>query len=195
MKVMFAPIARIVLRLFGWTIEGEVPEGLNRCVLIGAPHTSNWDFPLFLLAGLAYSMKFRWLGKDSLFNGASGPICRLTGGIAIDRSGANDTVSQVVAVFEKQERLFLTLSPEGTRKKMDYWRSGFYYIAKDAGVPILLGFADYKRKVIGIGKVFAPAGDLNADMVEIREFYSGVQGKHPEMMTPIRLKEESSIKK
>ncbi|MCP4295010.1 MAG: acyltransferase [Proteobacteria bacterium] len=192
---MLALIARFVLRLFGWTVEGEVPEGLNRCVMIGAPHTSNWDFPLFLLAGLAYSMKVRWLGKDSLFNGTSGLICRLTGGISVDRSGANDTVSQVVAVFERQERLFLTLSPEGTRKKTEYWRSGFYYIAKGAGVPILLGFADYKRKILGIGKVFAPAGDLNADMMEIRAFYSGVQAKHPELVTPVRLKEESSINK
>lgn len=188
---MLAFIAQNFLRLAGWRVEGAVPEGLNKCVLIGAPHTSNWDFPITILAGLTLKMKIRWLGKDSLFNGTSGLFCRLTGGIPIDRSGAKDTVSQVVEMFEKFDKLFLTLSPEGTREKMDYWKSGFYYIAKGAGVPILLGFVDYKRKIAGIGKAFTPSGNPKVDMGIIREFYQGILARYPELVTPIRLKEET----
>jgi 1-acyl-sn-glycerol-3-phosphate acyltransferase len=189
---MMSLIARGLLGLYGWKVVGVIPEGLKRCVLIGAPHTSNWDFPVTILAGFALKMKVRWLGKDSLFNGVPGLFCQVTGGIPIDRSGAKDTVNQVVGVFKNHEKIFLTLSPEGTRGKTEFWRSGFYHIAKGAQVPILLGFVDYKHKVAGIGKVFAPAGNLLDDMKEIREFYSTVNAKYPDQVSPVRLKEETS---
>jgi 1-acyl-sn-glycerol-3-phosphate acyltransferase len=182
-------LAKMLLTLFGWRVEGSLAD-TPRCVLIVAPHTSNWDFPVMLALAVALRIKATWMGKHTLFRRPYGWIMRRLGGLPIDRSARNNVVEQAIASFGERDRMVLAILPEGTRKRTPYWKSGFYHIALGAKVPIALGFADYRRKVGGIGGVFMPSGDVDADMALIREFYSGMVGKRPEQFGEIRLKSE-----
>jgi len=168
-------LARGVLRAGGWQVIGTLPEQ-RKYVLIGAPHTSNWDFPLMLLAVLKIGMDVHWLGKNSLFRAPFGGIMRWFGGIAVDRSRANNLVSQMVAQFHARHELVILIPPEGTRAKVERWKSGFYYVAAGAEVPILLGFIDASRKQLGFGPLFYPTGDYDADLREIQRFYRDKKG-------------------
>jgi 1-acyl-sn-glycerol-3-phosphate acyltransferase len=179
--------ANLLLKLFGWRAEGSL-AGVPRCVLVVAPHTSNWDFPVMLALAVALRIKATWMGKHTLFRPPLGWLMRRLGGLSIDRSARHNVVEQAVQSFRERERLVLAILPEGTRKRTPYWKSGFYHIAVGAKVPIALGYADYRRKVGGIGPVFMPSGDIDADMAIIREFYSGMTGKRPEQFGEIRLK-------
>ncbi len=179
--------ANMLLKLFGWRAEGSLDD-YPKCVVVVAPHTSNWDFPVFMLIKIALRLKVRWMGKDSLFRPPFGWIMRRLGGLPIDRSARHNLVEQAVESFRVHDRLVLAIPPEGTRKRAPYWRSGFYHIALGAQVPIALAYADYRRKVGGIGKVFMPSGNIDADMAIIRDFYSGIVGKRPEQFGEIRLK-------
>lgn len=176
----------MILKLIGWRMVGRVPA--DRCVVIGAPHTSNWDFPLALLAFWSLPIEARWVGKHTLFRPPFGWIMRWLGGIPLDRQNTRDFVKQVVDRFEDEEKLALVIAPEGTRGRRDHWRSGFYWIAHGAGVPIALGFVDYGRRVGGIGESIVPTGDLEADLEKIRSFYADIRGKHPEQVSPIRFR-------
>lgn len=176
---MLAWLALFLLRLFGWRPEGTLPD-IPKYVIIAAPHTSNWDFVLMLALALAYKIRIVWMGKNSLFRWPLGLLFKRLGGIPIDRSSPHNVVEQAVEVFDKREKLIMVITPEGTRKKVKTWKTGFYYIAKGANVPILLGFADYKRKIAGFGPTIVSSGDIEADMRVIRDFYSGIYGKHPE---------------
>ncbi len=167
------------LKLFGWKIEGEFPEE-KKFVLIAAPHTSNWDMPYMLFYAFYYRAKVYWMGKQSIFRWPFGTICRWMGGIPIDRAKSNNVVENTVEQFNKKDRLVIVIPPTGTRKKVLKWKTGFYYIALLAKVPIALGFLDYKKKVGGFGPLFYPTGDIEADMIEISKFYQGISGKHPE---------------
>lgn len=178
--------AKFLLRVFGWHTEGELPN-IPKYVIIGAPHTSNWDFVLMLVLVLVYRVKVSWMGKASLFRWPFGLFFKRLGGIPIDRSSRHNVVDQAIQAFDANERLILLLTPEGTRKKVKSWKTGFYYIAKGANVPIVLAFVDYKRKAAGPGSVLMPSGDIEADMQIIREFYSGVSGKHPDQAGEIRV--------
>jgi 1-acyl-sn-glycerol-3-phosphate acyltransferase len=179
--------ARALLTLFGWQTVGAMPD-LPKGVLVVAPHTSNWDFPVMLALAVALGTKATWMGKHTLFRPPYGWIMRRLGGLPINRSARHNVVEQAVQSFRERERLILAVLPEGTRKRTPYWKSGFYHIANGAQVPLILGFADYKRKVGGIGPVFMPSGDIEADMALIRDFYTGIVGKRPDQFGEIRVK-------
>ncbi|WP_460389398.1 lysophospholipid acyltransferase family protein [Thermus thalpophilus] len=178
-----------VLRRLGWRYHmPPPPEGSY--VLIGAPHTSNWDFFIGILALWALGIRARWLGKKELFRPPLGWFLRFLGGIPVDRSKRSNLVDQVAEIL-KREKLAILITPEGTRGKAPYWRTGFYYMALKAGVPIALGYADFRRKEVGIGGYLYPTGDLRRDFAEIRAFYQDKVGLRPEKQGPIRIREEA----
>jgi 1-acyl-sn-glycerol-3-phosphate acyltransferase len=180
-------IAQFILRLLGWKVEARLPKA-RKFVLVGAPHTSNWDFIMMLLIMNALGLQLNWVGKDSLFNGSFGSLMRRLGGIPVDRSARNGFVDQMVAEFNRRESMILVIAPEGTRGKSKYWKTGFYYIALGARVPIALGYVDYALKTGGIGTSLQPSGDVQADMLPIARFYSGITGKHPKLQGEIRIR-------
>ncbi|MGD8463769.1 MAG: lysophospholipid acyltransferase family protein [Anaerolineae bacterium] len=184
-------LGRFWMWLFGWQVKGHVPAG-GKFVLVGAPHTSNWDFPFTLAAAAVLRLRISWLGKDSAFKGPLGPIMRGLGGIPIDRSSPQGLVSQIAARFDQSDQLIIAIAPSGTRRQTQYWKSGFYWIAHAAQVPILCGYLDYRRKRAGVGLSFVPTGDIGADMDRIREFYQDFQGKKPELATRVRLADEDA---
>lgn len=177
-RPLFALISVLLLRLSGWRIEGRPPTA-PKYVLIGAPHTSNWDFPLTLAICFATRLKIYWMGKDSLFCGPLGPVMRWLGGIPVRRDAASGLVQQTVDAFQRSERLVVAIPPEGTRSKVSQWKTGFYHIACGAQIPVVLAFLDFRRKVGGFGPVLMPSGDLERDMADIRAFYKDIHGKNP----------------
>ena len=178
-----------VLRLCGWRLEGQAPS-TRQCVMIAAPHTSNWDFIWMKLMAWALDMPVNWLGKHTLFKPPFGPIMRSLGGVPVDRRGSQNLVEQIADRFAEGEAMTLGIPAEGTRSATPYWRSGFYHIAASAKVPIVLSYLDYGNRRGGIGISLTPSGDLVADMNKIRAAYEGMQGKFPELSGPIRLREE-----
>ena len=182
-------IALWFLRLAGWTVEGERPDHA-RFVLIAAPHTSNWDFPYMLAFATLFGVKISWLGKHSLFFPPVGWILSALGGIPIVRHKNSNVVSDMVAVFNSRSELALVIPTEGTRTRVDYWKSGFYHIASGARVPIVPSYLDYGQKRGGFGPALTPSGDVRADMDYFREFYAPMKGKFPDRFGPIRLREE-----
>jgi 1-acyl-sn-glycerol-3-phosphate acyltransferase len=175
---LLQPIANRLFRALGWRFEGEIPNE-PKLVAIVAPHTSNWDFPIGLVAKWALRLKASWLGKHTLFRPPFGWIMRRLGGIAVDRQSAHNVVDQMVHVFRARERLVLVIAPEGTRKKVQDWKTGFLHIARGAGVPILLIAFDWRRRVIRLGPTVKARSDVDVQLREIREMYDGVTGKHP----------------
>jgi 1-acyl-sn-glycerol-3-phosphate acyltransferase len=167
------------LRLAGWRIEGATPKA-ERFVMIAAPHTSNWDLPMTLVVVFALRLKVHFLAKHTLFRPPFGFFLRWLGGIPVDRTKSNNLVEQIVDLYNSNDQLTIIVPPEGTRKKVRYWKSGFYHIAHGAKVPIALGFIDFKRKVAGLGGMFTPSGDFEADLPGIQSFYSGIVGKNPD---------------
>lgn len=170
-------VSVVVLRIIGWRREGQAPD-IPKYVLIAAPHTTNWDLPMALLLAFACRIKVYWMGKDSIFRWPFGGFFQWLGGIPVDRSKSHGMVGQLVQAFRENERFVLVMSPEGTRKSVLYWKSGFYHIAMGANVPIVLGYIDYGRKAGGIGPVITPIGEIDADMEKFRTFYANVTGKH-----------------
>lgn len=179
LRGLLRALSILYLKIIGWRKVGNLPD-IPQYVIIVAPHTSNWDFPIGLAFAFALKIRGYWLGKDSLFRWPFRGFFRWLGGIPIDRSKSSDVVAQMVQIFRERARLTMVLAPEGTRKKVSYWKSGFYHIARGANVPIVLAFLDYFRKAGGIGPVFKPTGDIEADMEFIRAFYKTVTGKYPE---------------
>ena len=172
-------IGRAILRLMGWRFTGEIPNA-RKLVLIVAPHTSNWDFVVGFAAKLALSLRAKYLGKDSLFRAPWGWFFRITGGIPVDRGNSHRVVEQVVAEFARRDQMVLALAPEGTRKKVAEWRSGFWHIARGAGVPILMVAFDFGTREIRLGPALMPGEDLATDMARIRAHYATVRGRNPE---------------
>ena len=170
--------ARLILSLAGWRTEGRVPL-VPKFVLVGAPHTSNWDLPFTLLMAFALRARIHWMGKTSIFRRPFKNIFQWLGGIPVERSRSSNLVEQSIQQFQGNKRLILTIAPAGTRKRVIKWKSGFYHIACGANVPIVLGFLDYRRKVGGFGPLVYPSGNITADMETIRTFYDGVAGKNP----------------
>jgi 1-acyl-sn-glycerol-3-phosphate acyltransferase len=174
-------LSRAGLKLMGWRTEGMTPEQIAaypKFVLIAAPHTSNWDFPITLMVCFVLRLKVYWMAKASLFAWPIRWLSRWLGGIAIDRSASNNTVQNTVAAFAARERLAVIVAPEGTRGKVTHWKTGFYHMAHGAGVPIALAYLDFRHKAGGIGRMFHTTGDIAADMAEIQQFYSGITGKN-----------------
>ncbi|MEL7542311.1 MAG: lysophospholipid acyltransferase family protein [Pseudomonadota bacterium] len=171
-------IAMCMLKVTGWQIAGSIPP-VRKLVLIGGPHTSNWDFVMLVLCALHYRAPTNWIGKDALFKPPHGWITRRLGGFAVDRSKANDTVSQVIAEINRRDDMILVITPEGTRGKVTKWKSGFYWIAHGANIPIGIFYADYARRVAGFGPTCEPSGDYEADVVAIKEFMATITPKNP----------------
>jgi len=163
------------LKLFGWKARGEELEH-QRFVLIGAPHTSNWDFPLMLMVVLRLRLRVYWMGKHTLFPLPFGWLMKWLGGIPVDRSASHNVVNETVRQYRENDELVILIPPEGTRSKVDHWKTGFYHIANNAGVPILLGYVDAENKEAGFADLFTPTGDLEKDMAEIRAFYANKKG-------------------
>lgn len=168
-----------ILALMGWRAIGK-PIADQRFVLIGAPHTSNWDFPLMLMVVLKLQLKLHWMGKHSLFMFPFGGLMRWLGGIPIDRRSTHGIVDQVAAQYQQNPQLVVLVPPEGTRKKVENWKTGFYHIANNAGVPILMGYLDVSKKEAGLADFFYPTGDADADIQKIRAFYATKKGIRPE---------------
>jgi 1-acyl-sn-glycerol-3-phosphate acyltransferase len=171
-------VSRLILNLAGWRTEGQLPP-ISKFILVGAPHTSNWDLPFTLLMAFAFRARIHWMGKEAIFRRPFKGLFQWLGGIPVQRSQSHNLVEQSIQQFHRHDHLILTIAPAGTRKRVIRWKTGFYHIACGAEVPIVLGFLDYRRKVGGIGPVVYPTGNITADMETIRAFYDGVTGKHP----------------
>ena len=163
----------------GWQAEGTPPAD-GRYVIIAAPHTSNWDFVYFLGLVQELGIDAHFLAKDSLFRWPMGGFMRDMGGISVDRSARHDMVRLMIDEFARRDRFALTIAPEGTRSRVQTWRTGFYHIALGAGVPMVVGLMDYGRKRGGLGPAIMPTGDYRADMARIAEIYQDVTPRHPE---------------
>jgi 1-acyl-sn-glycerol-3-phosphate acyltransferase len=177
-------LARLALSAVGWRTEGTLPEA-PRMVLIAAPHTSNWDAVLLLLAARVFGIELQWFVKDSWFFFPFGAVMRGVGGVPIDRTAPRGIVEQAIAQLAASERMVLAVPPEGTRGQSAYWKTGFYRIAVGAKVPIVLGYLDYRRKVAGLGPLVYPTGDMHADFEIFRDFYSKVTARFPEKVGAI----------
>ena len=166
-------------RLKGWKIVGELPVSAVKSVIIAAPHTSNWDLPYTLMVCFVLRLNVYWMGKASIFKPPFRGVMMWLGGISVDRSQSNNLVAaSSAAIMQASGALQLIVPPEGTRSGTRFWKTGFYYIAAGAGVPIVMAFLDYEKKVGGLGPVFKTTGDIDADMVAIKAFYAGVKGKN-----------------
>lgn len=176
------------LWVMGWQIVGHVPD-VPRLVIAGGPHTSNMDGFMLIFAAWTERIKIVWLAKRELFVGPLGWLFSALGAIPVDRSASRNAVDQVVREFNRREKMILVIAPEGTRKKSDHWKTGFYWIAASAGVPILLGTIDYARKEIDLSApLLMPSGDIEADMKQVWDVYQDVQGRYPENMNDLSLR-------
>jgi 1-acyl-sn-glycerol-3-phosphate acyltransferase len=183
-KSVLRRFARLLLRLGGWTTVGGVLDD-PKAVLIAAPHTSNWDGLWALVYKVAVDLDVRFFAKQSLFWFPLGNLLRWLGAIELDRSRAVNAVQQAIDEFERNDSLYFGLAPEGTRSQKPGWKTGFYRIARGAGVPVYLGFLDYKNKRIGIDLRVELTGDPDADLAVIRKFYDGIEGRWPDKASPI----------
>ena len=172
-------IGRAMMTLTGWKFEGTLPD-VPKFVMIIAPHTSNWDFIVGLWAYFALSFRASWLGKHTIFKWPLGPFMRWLGGIPVERSVSRDRVSETVHAFESSEQLLLILAPEGTRKYVAEWKTGFYHVANNAHVPIVPVAFDFRNHVIKIFEAFYTTGDAESDIDRLQDHYRGIVGKHPE---------------
>lgn len=176
---MFRIIARLIFKLMGWKVEGSFPPRLKKYIIAVAPHTSNWDFPVGVLARSVLKIeKAKFLGKNSLFKPPFGWFFRWLGGYPVDRSAHHDMVQQVIDIFNAHDEFVLALAPEGTRKKVDKLRTGFYFIAKGARVPIIPCGFDFERKTVVVGNPFYTTENQEGDLNFLMEFYRRIKGKN-----------------
>ncbi len=182
--------ARALLKALGWKIEGGKPVH-QKYVLIAAPHTSNWDFPMMILFAWAFDIRISWMGKASLFRRPFGWIMRRIGGIPVDRVQAGNLVAAMTEEFANRDALVLVVPAEGSRARVEYWKSGFYRIARGAGVPVIPSYLDYGQQRGGFGPALVPGNSLSDDLQVLREFYAPMSGLYPDQFGPLRLREEN----
>ncbi len=178
-------VAHALVRVLGWKFEGAPPEE-SKYVAVFAPHTSVWDAILGL--AIRFGIEERpasWIVKDSVYRWPFRRILTWLGAIPIDRGRGHNVVEQVAGIYKRRDTMVLGITPEGTRKRVPRWKTGFYHIACKADVPILMCYMDYERKVAGIGPLLHPTGDIAADMAKFAEFYAQVTPKHPEREGPV----------
>ncbi len=183
---MLKKISRLILSALGWQLEAQLPSE-KKYVIVGAFHTSNWDFPMGILGLWAMGLKACWVGKHTLFRGPLGPVFKLLGGIPVDRTVHTGFIQRIAEQYKLRDEMALTIAAEGTRSKTEYWRTGFYHIAVEAKVPVALGYVDYGNKKLGVGATLYPTGDINKDFEIIREFYKDKTGLRPGNQGPIAL--------
>lgn len=176
-KQILKAISLVGLKLTGWRVVGTPPSEA-KYVLIAAPHTSNWDFPLLVAMACVLDFEIYWMGKESLFPKPFAPLVRWLGGISIDRDRAHNRVDLTIKAYNDRENLKIVIPPSGTRTASKKWRSGFYHIAVGANVPLGLGFLDFAKKEGGFLGTYYPTGDIEQDLPEIQEFYKNVKGKN-----------------
>ncbi len=184
-------IASLYLRARRWRFETSLPQ-VKKYVIVAYPHTSNWDGINLVMCAQSVGVKLRWMVKRSLIDGPLGPGFLKLGAVPIDRSKTNNLVDQMVAEFAKRDEFALAVPPEGTRSKRDYWKSGFYHIARGANVPVVPGYLDFERRVAGLGEPIRMTGDVGRDMDRIRDFYRALNpiGRHHDLAGQIRLRAE-----
>jgi 1-acyl-sn-glycerol-3-phosphate acyltransferase len=170
-------LANFLFRLFGWQVQGALPN-LPKIVIIGAPHTSNWDFPLTMTLIFYLGVHFSWMAKKEFFVAPVAGLWRWLGGVPIDRQAANGVVGQMVEAIQQRAKIVVAIAPEGTRSKVARWRTGFYHIAYNAGIPIVPILVDYGRKTLTITEPFIPTGDVEADLPLLQARYEGITGKN-----------------
>ena len=187
---IISPFVRLLsntaMRLFGWRVEGKLPD-FPKYLIIGAPHTSNWDFLLFVAVIFKLKANVRYMGKAELFRGPFAWFFYWCGGIPVDRKKSTGLVEQMVDAYTRSERFVLTIAPEGTRYQVKEWKRGFYHIAKAAGVPIVMAKVDGKGKVMRVGQVYHLTDDIETDMREIQGAFSGLSGIQPKAKKYITL--------
>ncbi len=177
-NALFRAGALAFLKAAGWQLQGELPSNTPKSVLIAAPHTSNWDLPYTLMVAFALRLNVRWMGKQSLFRWPFGALMRWLGGIAVDRNKSSNLVhAAATTLVQSGQAMQLIVPPEGTRGRTRHWKTGFYYIAQQAQVPIILAFLDYEKRIGGLGPVFHVSGDVHRDMQEIKRFYAPIKGR------------------
>lgn len=189
-KSLLRGISLLLLKMLGWKTSGKIPRE-PKFVLIVAPHTSNWDLFYGILLAFALKIDARYIAKKELFRGPFSFLMSWTGAIPVERAARHHIVDQMAALLKEKEKCILALAPEGTRHKTDAWKSGFYYIALKAQIPIQLAFIDYARKTGGTGPLIYPTGHPEHDMSMIRDFYQSVRGKHPENTSTVVIHPES----
>jgi len=183
---VFEKLAEQSLEMMGWELDNHWPVDLDQCVMIAAPHTSNWDALYARLALKALGVNVRLTIKDSYMKLPFGPFVRAMGGIGIDRTPKNageprlSMVQVMTDLFKQHPKLVMLVTPEATRAKQEEWKTGFYHVAISAGVPIALAYMDYAKKKTGVGKIVYPTGDYEKDMAEIMDFYAQISAKFPE---------------
>jgi 1-acyl-sn-glycerol-3-phosphate acyltransferase len=167
------------LKLTGWKVEGSLPTDANKCVLIAAPHTSNWDLPYTLMVAFVLRLNVYWMGKSSIFKPPFRGLMMWLGGIPVNREQSTNLVeASALAIKAADGKVQLVVPPEGTRSKARYWKTGFYYIAQSAQVPIVMAYLDFAEKRGGLGPALQPTGDIDKDMAFVKAFYAPIKGKH-----------------
>lgn len=172
---LFRLLTRLLLRLSGWRVHGQLP-GFPKFIIIGAPHTSNWDFILMLALGFSLRAKFQFMGKAELFRSPLGWFFWWCGGIPVERDKSLGLVEQMADRIQRSDHFILALTPEGTRDKVSEWKTGFYHIARKANIPIVLGFVDGRNKIVGVGSTINLTDDMQADIKKIQSFYAKMVG-------------------
>ncbi len=173
-------LVRFLLKLFGWKIDQHSPEGIDKCVIVVGPHTSNWDFIIGRMAFVMYGLKPKILIKKELFFPPLGWLMRAIGGIPVDRKKNNNITDLAVKLFNENEKLYMVFTPEGTRSYNPNWKKGFYYIAIKAKVPVYICYMDYQKKIGGFHSIFHPTGNVDADIAYIKSVMGQFKGKFPE---------------
>ena len=172
-------IAKDFLKIGGWDIQGEIPD-FEKFIIVVAPHTSNWDFILGLLTLFSIRIEIHWMGKHTIFKKPFGRLMKWLGGIPINRTSASGVVNEIVTAFYESDKLVISIAPEGTRKKVDKWKMGFYFIARKAEVPIVIATIDYKKRIIGFGPTIELTDNRDEDIKNIMDCFKDIIPKHPE---------------
>lgn len=176
---MIRKISKLILKLFGWKLSGSFPAE-KKYIIVVAPHTSNWDYVVGQLFCLSFGVRSSVMIKKELFYFPLGGLLRALGGVPVDRDKKTDIVEQMIDEFKNRDSFVLTITPEGTRKRVTEWKTGFHRIALGANIPVLPGFVDYKKKLVGTGDFFSLSGDLQSDMTAVKQFFKDINPKYPE---------------
>jgi len=185
---------KALLKAMNFTFKGAPPD-VDKFVIIAAPHTSNWDLPLMLACAYVSNLKISWLGKSTIFRGIGRPFFSWLGGVPVDRTASTGMVAQVAEIYKQREQLAIAIPPSGTRTRTDGWKTGFYYIALEAGVPIVMSYLDFSKREAGFGPMIMPSGDIEADFEIFREFYKEKRGRYPEWTSEVCVRKSRRYEK